>query len=435
MNLEDNTMARIEKRNDTTYSITVCAGYDISGKQLRKKRNFRIPDDVRTQRQLTKWLKEQEVLFEQDVKGGLYFSGTTRFADYADKWMSLNEKVLAPKTYERYLVLLQRINAAVGHIRLDKLQAHHLETFYDALTKTGTNKHTGGGLSEKTIIHHHRLIGVVLADAYKKGYTLRNVATLATTPKLKKHEINYLDETDVEKLFAALDGKPMKMRCSILMLLYLGIRKGELCGLEWRDVDFEGGTIAIRRTVQYVTGKKYEYTDKCGVLRKGQIIEKEPKTASSNRVISVDGGVLQLLSDYRDYWLLQREQYGGKWIETDKIFFAENSGGFGKRDGSAGGTMHPDTVNNYITRLIKEHDLPPFTPHGLRHTNISLMIANQIDIKTVSSRAGHASVVTTLNQYTHQIKSRDALAAQKLGDVFARINAPALCLVEARAAV
>jgi integrase len=404
----------------------------MNGKQIRRTRTVRVPEDVRTDKQREKWLKEQEVFFEREVRDGFYVDGKTRFSDYAKKWLALNEKVLAPKTHTRYLDLLERIEIAIGYIKLEKLQAHHLETFYDNLAGEGMNKKTGGGLSIKTIIHHHRLIGVILADAYKKGYVVRNVATLATTPKLKQKEISFLDETDVERLFAALKGKPMKVRCSILLLLYLGIRKGELCGLSWQDIDFNSGTISIKRTVQYVTGKKYEYTDKNGIDRKGQLIEKEPKTASSVRVISVDNGVLNLLNEYRDYWLSQRKLYGDMWIPTDKLFFSENNGWCGKRDGYAGGTMHPDTINRYISRLIKEHDLPKFTPHGLRHTNISLMIANQIDIKTVSSRAGHASVVTTLNQYTHQIKSRDVLAAQKLGDVFAKIDTPSLSIVDTK---
>ena len=145
----------------------------------------------------------------------------------------------------------------------------------------------------------------------------------------------------------------------------------------------DGMTITIRRTVQYVTGAKYEYIDENSVFHKGQIIEKEPKTKSSARSIAVDAGVISLLREYRARWLQQHLLNGDRWIETDKLFIKEN-----------GGVMHPDSLTDFTKKFIKANNLPHFSPHSLRHTNISLMIAAGVDIKTVSSRAGHANITT-----------------------------------------
>jgi integrase len=248
---------------------------------------------------------------------------------------------------------------------------------------------------------------VILGEAYKQDYTLRDVSTLATPPKAKQKEVAYLDESDALKFCNALLSAPVKWRTALLLLLYTGIRRGELVGLEWSDIDFKGNTISIRRTVQYITGDKYKYIDGNGTHRKGQIIEKEPKTKSSMRVIAVDEGVTALLSNYRRWWLEQKILNGDRWISTNKLFIKEN-----------GGIMHPDSITQYTDKFIAYHDLPHITPHSLRHTNISLMIAAGVDIKTVSARAGHANVTTTGNIYTHQIQSANARAAEKISNIF-----------------
>ena len=401
-------MATIRQRNGA-YQIRVSLGYDVKGKQIIKTTSWK-PTPGMTEKQIQKELEKQAVLFEDKCKSGLAGDGHIKFADFAARWMDINIDNLAPKTYERYLALLVRINAAIGHFKLGDLRPHHLQEFYKALSEDGTNQRTGKALSPKTIQHHHRLISVMLGEAYKQGYTPRDISELVTPPKVKQHEVAYLDEKDVAELFSALSEAPIKWKTALLLLLYTGMRRGELVGLEWSDIDFEGKTITIKRTVQYVASPRHEYRDENGVLYKGQLIEKEPKTKSSQRCISVDDGVLSILAAYRLWWEEQRTINGSRWIETDKLFIRDN-----------GGIMHPDSITDYTSKLKKAHDLPHFTPHSLRHTNISLMIAAGVDIKTVSARAGHSNVTTTGNIYTHQIQSANARAAEKIGDIFGAV--------------
>lgn len=398
-------MAAIRKRGNT-YQIRASLGYNLAGKQIIKTLSW-SPAPGMTARQIEKELERQAVLFEDKCQSGLIVDGNARFAEYAATWLDINENNLSPSTYKRYGALLERINAAIGHIKLTELQAHHLQEFYKNLAENGINKRDGGKLSDKTILHHHRLISVILGEAYKQGYVLRDVSTLATPPKVKQKEVAFLDEHEALKLCDALLTAPIKWRTALLLLLYTGIRRGELVGLEWSDIDTKGGTISIRRTVQYVTGEKYSYTDDNGVAHKGRLIEKEPKTKSSMRVIAVDSGVIDLLTEYKKWWSQQRLLCGDTWIETNKLFIKEN-----------GGIMHPDSVTDYTSKFIKRYNVPRFTPHSLRHTNVSLMIASGVDIKTVSSRAGHANISTTGNIYTHQIQSANARAAEKLGALF-----------------
>ena len=290
-------MATHRERNGA-YQIRVSLGYDMMGKQIVKTMSWK-PTPGMTKKQTEKELERQKVLFEEKCQSGLVTDGSIRFADYATQWMGINENNLAPKTIARYYSLLERINAAIGHIKLSELRAHHLQEFYKNLGENGINKKTGKGLSNKTILHHHRLISVISGEAYKQGYIVRDISTLVTSPKIKKKEVSYLDEPDALKLCEALMSAPMKWKTALLLLLYTGLRRGELVGLEWSDIDFTDKTITIRRTVQYVTGKKYEYVDENGVLHKGKLIQKEPKTESSSRCIAVDEGEIDLLSQYK----------------------------------------------------------------------------------------------------------------------------------------
>lgn len=225
---------------------------------------------------------------------------------------------------------------------------------------------------------------------------------------MKSKDIVYLDEQDAKNLCVALSTAPTKWKTALLLLLYTGMRRGELCGLEWSDIDFKNSTISIKRTIQYVVAPKYQHTDEKGILHKGRLIEKEPKTKSSVRVIAVDNGVIFLLTDYRHWWTRQKLLNGDRWVDTNKLFIKEN-----------GGVMHPDSITDFCRKFARAYGLPFFTPHSLRHSNISLLISHGVDIKTVSTRAGHSNVTTTGNIYTHQIQSANARAAEKLGDIFA----------------
>jgi len=137
-----------------------------------------------TERQVTKELERQAVLFEDKCRSGLVADGHMRFADYADVWMNINEATLAPSTFIRYDSLLARINAAIGHLKLADMRSMHLQELYKNLAEPGLNKRAGGGLSSKTVMHHHRLISVILSE----GYTPRDVSSLATPPKVQQKE-------------------------------------------------------------------------------------------------------------------------------------------------------------------------------------------------------------------------------------------------------
>ncbi len=256
----------------------------------------------------------------------------------------------------------------------------------------GTKVH--GKLAPKTIHEHHIVISKILNTAVKWMVLDKNVALQADSPKVPYREINYLDEKEARHMIFLLNSEPIQYRTMILLLLYTGMRRGELCGLEWKDIDFDTGKLRIVRSSQY--------------LGKGQMFTKEPKTKAGIREITLSHNTLRILQDYRLWQNRERLKLGEAWEDTDRLFTQWN-----------GKPIHPDTVTGWFAKFIQRNGFPHVTLHSLRHTNATLLIAEGTDVCTVSKRLGHANTATTLNIYTHALRSKDEEAARKLDEVLA----------------
>ena len=312
-------MPTIQKRGDT-YRIRVSAGYDSTGKQLMKSMTWQ-PAPGMTQKQIEKELDRQAVLFENKVKSGQYMEGNIRFSEYAEMWMQNAQ--LAPATRSQYEDLLRRINAAIGHIRLDRLQPHHLEAFYKNLRENGikergsyavssrlanvlkekkisrikagelsgvsvatvgvaaAGKHISidsarkiaaalnkkpeelftlytetTGLSDKSVLHHHRLISSILSKAKRDRLVPYNVAVEYTdAPKVRQKEPPHLDDAQArEMVVQLLNEEDIRIKTALMLLLYSGLRRGELCGLSWPDIEEKSRLIHVMRASQYQEG-------------------------------------------------------------------------------------------------------------------------------------------------------------------------------------
>ena len=373
------------------------------------------------------------------------------------------EKQLSPGTLKSYKPRLEkRIIPAIGHIKLAKLQPHHLMEFYNNLGEEGirldsmvipnqqlldllaTHKKSELGekigisfktinriykgeqtnletaqklcsvleitltdyfegsskdkLSTKTIKHHHSLVSTILSTAVKWNLIHYNPATRVDSPKVEKYKPGYYEEQEIYNLLTLLQDEPLPFRTAIHLTIDTGIRKGELAGLQWSDVDFEQGTIHIRRQRQYVA----DYG----------VIEKAPKTENGHRTITVSGAVMELLSAYQAYQISQQELLGDAWEDNPYILVHD--------DGTA---FHPHLPYKQFTDFLKKHQLPKITFHELRHTNASLLISAGVDVVTLSNRLGHGDKNVTLNTYSHIIKSKEAEVANKMDVFYQNLNA------------
>lgn len=252
-----------------------------------------------------------------------------------------------------------------------------------------------GHLSTKTIHHHHSFIRTILASAKRENLIKVNVASEYIKPPQKsKAKAKYLTDVQAKQFVKALLDEPdIRIKTALTILIFSGVRRGELLGLEWEDIDFIENIININRASQYVMGQG--------------IIEVPPKNETSVRGIHVPDYVMALLSSYRCWWNNEKSKMSKNWIGNKNRLFVTK----------VGTPLFPDTINYWLNSFIVRNSLPKVSPHNLRHTFATLQLVAGVDLRTLQSRTGHAQASTLLNTYAHVIKSAQERASSVLNDI------------------
>lgn len=265
----------------------------------------------------------------------------------------------------------------------------------------------GGKLNGNTVLHYHRMLSSIFTKAVQWDIVQDNPVKRAEPPKGDEVTVSYLEEADVAKLLSALHDAPPQYSAIVQLGLFTGMRRGEICGLRWSDIDFEKSTISVNRTMEYIPHEGLIFT--------------APKTKASNRTFKVGSNCTDMLKEYQLYQRGQKLKIGTAWaqtvqIENEKI--VQNDLLFTRWDGTP---LDLNKVTTWFPKFMREHDLPAVTVHSLRHTYASLMIAAHVPIVTVAGRLGHAQTSTTTDIYAEFIKSADAAASDAMDMVFNRI--------------
>lgn len=232
---------------------------------------------------------------------------------------------------------------------------------------------------------------MILNIAKKRMLIEHNYATKEFTNPIsgtiKEKKIFDEDETrNFVKL--ALSEKDIRKRTLFSIYIYLGLRNAEVCGLEWKDINFENNTLRIARNSLY--------------FREFGIVTKEPKTINSKRVLTMPNSLTAIMKEYKVWWDDNKIMHGDLWASSDRLFLQDN-----------GNPIHPCTPRNWLRNFESKNGLSHISPHALRHTSITMQIKAGVPIKTVSQRAGHSDEHITLSIYTHCLKDEDRLAAEK----------------------
>lgn len=392
-------MATITERNGS-YKITVSCGYNSKGVQQRRHMTW-TPDAKMTARQIEKELNRQATLFEERVKNTGGASGSVKFEVFAEEWFSsYAEKRLKASTIARYRRLCPRIFAAIGSKRIDKITVRDIQHFIDDLGAAGTRQPNGKkeqradprGLSPKTIRHYMSLISVILDYAMKLDMITDNPCRRVTLPALDNTEKDIYTIEEAARFLELLEHEDMQYRVFFTLAIYTGMRRGELLGLEWKDIDFKSDLVNIVRTSQYNSSKGI-YTD-------------TPKTKKSTRTLKIPAALTELLHEYRVHQLEQRFQLGTQWIDTDRLFVRWN-----------GEPIHPDMPYKWLHRFCERNALRPVTVHSFRHLNATMLINAGVDIRTTSAMLGHSNTTTTLNIYAHTYAESMARASEAVANV------------------
>ncbi len=391
-------MANIQERRDKSgklisYSIRVHRGRGQDGKQLKPATMTFAVEPGWTEKSARKKAEAAAAVFEKQIKEGTATDTRLTFREYAEYVISLKERTGAKhKTISSYHYLAERVYPIIGHLQLRNIRVSDLNKLYEQLQADGQNKR-GGKLSAKSVIEHHRFVSAVLAQADKEMLIPFNPATKATLPKLERKTPNYFQPEEVAAIRDALDAEPMKWKTLVHLLLITGARRGEILGLKWSAIDFDRNQAHICNNVLYAADRG--------------IYEDTPKTATSDRFVSLPVETMQLLKQYKAWQAEERLRLGG-YYEDKGFLFAQDTGN----------PMHPDSVTTWLDRFSKRHSLPHINPHAFRHTMASMLYFNGVDSVSISKRLGHAQVSTTTDIYAHVIQEADQRNADILADVF-----------------
>jgi integrase len=316
----------------------------------------------------------------KQVQDGRYVPiGRRTVADYLTAWLkSLPITGRRDTTINGYRWLVNsHIIPQLGDIPLRELTAVDIDELYSVMATK---------VKLRTVRHCHSALRRALQDAVDKGALPSNPASQASPPKVSATRAPETEVWTPEQLAEFFQQtKDHHLGALIRVAGMTGLRRGELCGLRWSDVDLDASSLTVAQALVTVAGAP---------------VVTDVKSANSRRTIDIDAGTVAVLRRHRVAQLEWRMMAGPGWTDTGLVF-----------TNPSGTAWHPDTISGTVQRLIDNSGLPRITLHGLRHSHVTHLLVAGVDVKTVSARAGHASVAFTLDRYGHVLKGRQAAAA------------------------
>ena len=291
---------------------------------------------------------------------------------------------VSAKTLERYAEHVERLVGGLGRVPLSRLQPLSIEALYNDLRRCG-HKRRDGGLSEQTLLHIHKVLAAALSQGIKWRLIAFNPAADVNPPKVSRVEMQTLSESEMRRLFQFAEGTALFVPA--LLWLTTGLRRGELLGLMWRDLDRQKGRLSVVRSLEET---------------KSGLLLKTPKTERSARVLPLPQLALDHLNRHE---LNQKEQRlrGGPAFQDQGLMFPAD-------DGSP---QRPRNLTKAFAALVAKAKVTKVSIHGLRYTHITELLRAGVHPKVVSERAGHSSVAFTLQRYAHALPDMQQDAADQ----------------------
>ena len=366
----------IRKRKDGRWEGRYTAGHDpATGKQIFKSVLGKTQAEVKEK--LKKALVEAGQI--DFTKSGKYTVGT-----WMDEWFENVAKIkVRPSSHQTYRGYIDNhIKPNIGNIPLEKLTTMDLQKLYRTLLTKGRverieAENQPSGLSAKTVRNINQVISSALDLAVAQKIIPSNPTDACELPKVEQREMQTIPEEQLQAFLA--EAKATGVYEMYYIELATGLRRGELLGLKWQDIDWKNGIIRVRRQIARVDG---------------QIVEVPLKTKNSYRTVTISSQAIEVLKQQR---AKTHDQY---------VFPSPN-----------GGPISPDSVNNMLKRVLARAGIPKVRFHDLRHTFATIALQNGVDIKTVSGMLGHFSAGFTLDTYAHVTTSAQKEAAQTMGNV------------------
>ena len=395
-----------EKRTYSTGSIRdlgegrwrlyVSVGKGLGGKRRRPSKVVEAKNKREAERLLKKFIAE--------VESSQYVEKMT-LNGLLDLFLEEKVSTLAPRTQVWYVDFLRRTRGALGDVQLAKLTPRMINRFYAALadpetppfcTSDKTGKPLPNGLSGETILHHHRALVAALNWGYKNELIERPIADKLDPPSSDTGEKRALTDAEIERFMSVLSLKSIRIKAFYALALATGMRREELCALEWKHIDFPAGKISIEQAMIEVRGK----------IQIGPT--KNPKSV---RKIDVDPDAMGLLKEWRAEQVRQRLKWPGEWSGGDFVFTTKYATPVSLNDAS-----------RQAVKIFKEANIEGVSLHNLRHTCVTQMLAAGIPASDVAAYVGHASTQMTLDVYGHAAEEYSRRCAETMNG-FLKIGA------------
>ena len=270
----------------------------------------------------------------------------------------------------------------IGALKLQGLTPGKLNALYAELLLDG-RRVAIGGLSPKTVRHVHTMLNKALKDAVRWGHLTTNPATRAEAPRPSKPEMNVWDAVQLRAFLAEVEGD--RLSAAWLLLATTGMRRGEVLGLRWSDLDLDASRLSVVQTVTVV---------------RRELAFSEPKTAKGRRSVALDSVTVDALRHHRRRQLEERVAWGEAWEDAGLVFTRED-----------GTVIDPTRFTAWFQQHAHSAGLPRIRLHDLRHSYATAALTAGIPAKVVSERLGHANVSITLDTYSHVLPSLQADAA------------------------
>ncbi len=377
-----------------------------NGEIHRERKTFHVEKQTKVEK--GRCIRE----FRSELESGLRRDAeTTSLRAYSERWLA--NRTVAPRTLSKERNRVRTINLTLGDMIMKEITPSDIAAFRKAITTVGSDGTaatlTGKPLSGTTAHGTFVTLKQIFSSALEDGYIDSNPVTGKNTPKNDTKEKVALTPKQVEEFRAALDSRtPRATLVAFRLCLFAGLRRGEACGLEWRDFDESEGVVHVRRSV---------CTETLG--------KKATKTEAGNRDIPIDPETIAYLARWR---AIQRKKLASLGMDFQTASICAKAGCE---------VMHPENLTRALVRFCKSNGLPVVTPHILRHTYCTRLMLNGVDLKTVQVLMGHSDPSLILRTYAHVMKgqavsvNRDKILAA-LGspnDEGNEIKAPNLAIV------
>lgn len=381
MNLSGNIVKKAKTRKGQSWQLTVEMPRDpITGERKRKYKTV-----TGTKKEADQALRR----FITELERGEYIEDNNiTVSDWLQKWLEVYiVPTVSPTTLVGYKGMIRRyIDPLIGHLQIQEMNALAVQIW---VNKLKVSPSSGEPLTAGTIKHTYHVLRGAMDKAVQAGLIHRSPCAGIQLPKGEKKKPVIYDEVQIQQLLDFARGTEMEL--IIDLELCMGMRRGELLGLQWQDVNWEKNQIHIIRSRVAVDGKS---------------VVKQPKTESGTRTLDVPEILMKKLKAYKVKCMEQKIRVGRRLLEEDFIIVHPD-----------GKPIYPEYVSQMFTKLQKRANLPKCRFHDLRHLCASIMVKQGVEVKVAQERLGHKDITTTMNIYAHVLPGSAREAAEKIGQL------------------